>query len=90
MATLPTANSDLTEEEQPILSSRPQSSRPQLTAASSSDSSVEAERLEAEQVHLLYARSWSQQIDHFLRRAREYGLLPFHNNGPLHQHGMLQ
>jgi PAS domain S-box-containing protein len=57
MATLPTANSDLTEEEQPILSSRPQSSGPQLTVAPSLDSSVEAERLEAEQVHLLYARS---------------------------------
>jgi hypothetical protein len=35
-------------------------------------------------------RSWLQQIEHFLRRAREHSLLPFHNNGPLHQHRMLQ
>lgn len=57
MATLPTANSGLIEEEQPTLSSRPQSSGSHLTVAPSSDTSLETERLEAEQVHLLYARS---------------------------------
>src|SRR5215207_11131757 len=56
MAPLPTANTDLAREEQSTLS-RPQSFGPQGTAAPSSDVPLEAERLEAEQIHLLYSRS---------------------------------
>lgn len=56
MAPLPTANTDLAREEQPT-SSRPQSFGPHTIAAPALDVPLEAERLEAEQVHLLYARS---------------------------------
>jgi PAS domain S-box-containing protein len=57
MATPLNAPSDLTTEAQPVFSSRAQSANPQRPTAPAPDSPLEAERLEAEHLHLLYSRS---------------------------------